>query len=48
MKKLFSVFIIGFSFLAFAHAEETANVIASVDTVPVEVGKHVAPGPRRC
>ena len=42
MKKLFLVFIIGLTFLALAHAEETANVVTSLDTAPVEVGKHVA------
>jgi flagellar protein FliO/FliZ len=42
MKKLFSVFILGLFFLAFAHAEEATNVVTSVDTAPIEVGKHVA------
>ena len=42
MKKIFSLFIIGFSFLAFAHAEEAASSVTPVDIAPVEVGKHVA------
>jgi len=46
MKKLLSVFVIWLTFFAFAHAEEAVSDVASVDltsvdTVPVEVGKHV-------